>query len=530
MKVIIVRENYNNLCVFNFGKRCYVVMKNNDKVLYFESVNGKYVMPITNFSLSENQGKSLTSVNHHFFMNQLINRINVSLKKGYFTNDKEIVDYLADIKSAVSYDMSLKSLFKGSLMGEINEENFERNKREILKYLDRFKFDTSVDYNNVSIFDGSLEKKENNDTDIEVFDLDSSSDSLATEPLTDDTNQVVTDVLDNSNSISLDGNFDFTDVDKFSDDDSNNLNYEIESIDVLDDNKSLNSSDNSFDNILSEISDSSLENQNSVSDLTQSGVQNNVSDLTQSVVQNNVSDLTQSGVQNNVSDLTQSVVQNNVSDLTQSVVQNNVDDLTQGVVQNSVSDLIQGVVQNNVSDLTQSVVQNNVSDLTQGVVQNSVSDLTQSVVQDNDISSTDSDEYNSILSSISGNALDNPIGSNVTPNDISGSNASFNVSYIDEVKNRIQNTGSGLGSMNNNKFQYNNEISSEAIEFEPNANVDLKENVIHDKNDLPELDSVSNQDISSDVSKGKKSGYLFFAIVLIMILVVITYFLYIYVF
>ena len=446
MKVIIVRENYNNLCVFNFGKRCYVVMKNNDKVLYFESVNGKYVMPITNFSLSENQGKSLTSVNHHFFMNQLINRINVSLKKGYFTNDKEIVDYLADIKSAVSYDMSLKSLFKGSLMGEINEENFERNKREILKYLDRFKFDTSVDYNNVSIFDGSLEKKENNDTDIEVFDLDSSSDSLATEPLTDDTNQVVTDVLDNSNSISLDGNFDFTDVDKFSDDDSNNLNYEIESIDVLDDNKSLNSSDNSFDNILSEISDSSLENQNSVSDLTQSGVQNNVSDLTQSVVQNNVSD------------------------------------------------------------------------------------LTQSVVQDNDISSTDSDEYNSILSSISGNALDNPIGSNVTPNDISGSNASFNVSYIDEVKNRIQNTGSGLGSMNNNKFQYNNEISSEAIEFEPNANVDLKENVIHDKNDLPELDSVSNQDISSDVSKGKKSGYLFFAIVLIMILVVITYFLYIYVF
>ena len=450
MKVIIVRENYNNLCVFNFGKRCYVVMKNNDKVLYFESVNGKYVMPITNFSLSENQGKSLTSVNHHFFMNQLINRINVSLKKGYFTNDKEIVDYLADIKSTVSYDMSLKSLFKGSLMGEINEENFERNKREILKYLDRFKFDTSVDYNNVSIFDGSLEKKENNDTDIEVFDLDSSSDSLTTELLTDDTNQVVTDVLDNSR----DGNFDFTDVDKFSDDDSNNLNYEIESIDVLDDNKSLNSSDNSFDNILSEISDSSLENQN------------------------------------NVDDLTQSVVQNNVDDLTQSVVQNNVDDLTQGVVQNSVSDL----------------------------------------TQSNDISSTDSDEYNSILSSISGNALDNPIGSNVTPNDISGSNASFNVSYIDEVKNRIQNTGSGLGSMNNNKFQYNNEISSEAIEFEPNANVDLKENVIHDKNDLPELDSVSNQDISSDVSKGKKSGYLFFAIVLIMILVVITYFLYIYVF
>ena len=494
MKVIIVRENYNNLCVFNFGKRCYVVMKNNDKVLYFESVNGKYVMPITNFSLSENQGKSLTSVNHHFFMNQLINRINVSLKKGYFTNDKEIVDYLADIKSTVSYDMSLKSLFKGSLMGEINEENFERNKREILKYLDRFKFDTSVDYNNVSIFDGSLEKKENNDTDIEVFDLDSSSDSLTTEPLTDDTNQVVTDVLDNSNSIGFDGNFDFTDVDKFSDDDSNNLNYEIESIDVWDDNKSLNSSDNSFDNILSEISDSSLENQN------------------------------------NVDDLTQSVVQNNVDDLTQSVVQNNVSDLTQGVVQNNVDDLTQSVLQNNVSDLTQSVVQNNVSDLTQSVVQNNVSDLTQSVVQDNDISSTDSDEYNSILSSISGNALDNPIGSNVTPNDISGSNASFNVSYIDEVKNRIQNTGSGLGSMNNNKFQYNNEISSEAIEFEPNANVDLKENVIHDKNDLPELDSVSNQDISSDVSKGKKSGYLFFAIVLIMILVVITYFLYIYVF
>ena len=93
-----MRDSYNNLCVFNFGKHSYSIIKNNDKVVYFENVDGKYIMPITNFNLYDNQGNSLTSVNHHFFMSQLVNRVNVSLSKGYFRNDKELVDYLNNIK------------------------------------------------------------------------------------------------------------------------------------------------------------------------------------------------------------------------------------------------------------------------------------------------------------------------------------------------------------------------------------------------------------------------------------------------
>ena len=151
-------DNYSNLCMFNFGKRSYSIMKNGDKVLYFEVVDGKYVMPITSFSLYDNEGKSLTVVNQHFFMNQLINRLNVAFKKGYFSDDNDIMSYLNDMKNKIERDVDLNKLFKGSLMSEIDEFNFEQNKRKILEYLDKFKFDTFINYNNVSIFSGSLEK------------------------------------------------------------------------------------------------------------------------------------------------------------------------------------------------------------------------------------------------------------------------------------------------------------------------------------------------------------------------------------
>ena len=151
-------DNYSNLCMFNFGKRSYSIMKNGDKVLYFEVVDGKYVMPITSFSLYDNEGKSLTVVNQHFFMNQLINRLNVAFKKGYFSDDNDIMSYLNDMKNKIERDVDLNKLFKGSLMPEIDEFNFEQNKRKILEYLDKFKFDTFINYNNVSIFSGSLEK------------------------------------------------------------------------------------------------------------------------------------------------------------------------------------------------------------------------------------------------------------------------------------------------------------------------------------------------------------------------------------
>ena len=135
----------------------YTVMKNNDKVLYFEVVNNKYVQPISSFNLYDNEGKSLTSVNEHFFMNQLVNRINVACKKGIFISDQEIVDFLNKVKASCE-DLELKKLLKGSYINEINEFNFENNKRNIVRYLDKFKFDTFVDYNNVSVFSGSLEK------------------------------------------------------------------------------------------------------------------------------------------------------------------------------------------------------------------------------------------------------------------------------------------------------------------------------------------------------------------------------------
>ena len=153
-----MNNTYNNLCVFNFGKHVYVVMKNADKVMYFENVDGKYAMPITNFNLYDNQGKSLTLVNQHFFMNQLISRLNVAFKKGYFSNDDDVIKYLNDLKGNSENNVELMKLFKGAFMSEINESNFEHNKREILKFLDKYRFDTFVNYNNVAIFNGSLDK------------------------------------------------------------------------------------------------------------------------------------------------------------------------------------------------------------------------------------------------------------------------------------------------------------------------------------------------------------------------------------
>ena len=154
-----MKDNYSKLITFKFGKHTYDVLKEYDKVLYFEVQDDNYIMPIESFNLYDNQGKSLTSVNQHFFMNQLVNRINLACKKGIFVSDEEIVDYLSKLKNKVESDSQLSGLFKGSLMTEINEDNFEKNKKSLLDYLDKNRFDTFVSYNNVSIFTGSLEKE-----------------------------------------------------------------------------------------------------------------------------------------------------------------------------------------------------------------------------------------------------------------------------------------------------------------------------------------------------------------------------------
>lgn len=167
-----MRDNYIDLCCFNFGKRSYVIMKNNFKIMFFEKVDNKYEMPILSFNLSDNVGKSLTVVNQNFFMSQLINRLNIAFNKGILSKDKEIVEYLNVIKVKAENDIYLKKLFKGSLMKEIDDINFDYNKREIIKYLDNFKIGVFTNYNNVSIFNGSIEKNSSLNSDSKVVNSD----------------------------------------------------------------------------------------------------------------------------------------------------------------------------------------------------------------------------------------------------------------------------------------------------------------------------------------------------------------------
>lgn len=180
-----MKDNYSKLITFKFGKHTYDVLKEYDKVLYFEVQDDNYIMPIESFNLYDNQGKSLTSVNQHFFMNQLINKINLACKKGIFVSDEEIVEYLTKLKNKVESDSELSSLFKGSLMGEINEDNFEKNKKSLLDYLDKNRFDTFVSYNNVSIFTGSLEKESEVSDDTSKTDIldDQPTDVLEVQPV-----------------------------------------------------------------------------------------------------------------------------------------------------------------------------------------------------------------------------------------------------------------------------------------------------------------------------------------------------------
>lgn len=430
-----MRENYNNLCIFNFGKRSYVVMKNNEKVLYFESVNGKYVMPVTSFNLYDNAGKSLTVVNQHFFMNQLVNRINIALNKGYLTSDKEIIEYLINIKSNIESDVTLKNLFKGSLMGEINEDNYEHNKKELLKYLDKFKLDTFVDYNSVSVFNGSLDKNSE----------DNSNNILMNNVSTINSNQEV-------NNIEL---FNFTDTSKF------------------DSSEVINSSD-----YFSSIADKT--NNNSID--------------------------------------------NNVSNSEPVDIIDEID-----IIDDSDSNTLEPVnnMPENISNIAPikslEIVANKIDSSNSTISQN----ITNNIIEQNNLINID-DGFDEILSSIGSNNL----AKNVTnynlnsldyQNDTSNKDVNYNNSYIDEVKNRIQNK---TEIVNN----YSNEIGNENPTFEPNTNVNLKEKVISDKNELPELDNISEEVTNTDIKKKSKAGIVLFIILLIIVLLAAFYILYFYVF
>ena len=242
-----MNESYIDLCCFNFGKRCYVIMKNNIKIMFFEKVNNNYEMPILSFNLYDNVGKSLTVVNQNFFMNQLINRLNVAFNKGILSTDNEIIGYLNSIKLKVENDEYLKKLFKGNSFGDINEKNFELNKREIIKYLDGFKFDMFVNYNNVSIFNGSIEKNDtvdlNSNVSYDINDFDFNSDEFGQSNL---------DVQNTSflNNQSIDSNLVSSDV---SVSDSSSVSSDDYFNSLKDEHSSVISQDNSFQSNMSYV-------------------------------------------------------------------------------------------------------------------------------------------------------------------------------------------------------------------------------------------------------------------------------------
>lgn len=424
-----MKENYSELCSFNFGKRCYVVIKNSNKVIYFERVNDKYVMPITSFDLYDNEGKSMTLVNEHFFMNQLVSRINIALGKGYFVNDVEIIDYLSGINSSIEGDVNLKKILKGSLMSKIDVDNFEFNKKRILDYIDKFKIETYVDYNNVSVFNGSLSKNIVNDVDVNNFNF--SSDTYDEIVDDDKSNVEVSNDLANDSELVNDEKLDFEISDEIVDNSKSNdeiVDDEVIEIDDIDSknvvlNDSVNFSSNDFEEIID-------------------------------------------------------------------------DDIISDTFNKSDNENVDFIVDNVSSSL------NN----------NDVDDFNMILSDIGNFSSSVSESDNNVLN----NQLLEPVIDNL-PNDSLASNqvnevADFSNNYINEVKNRIVSSSS---------FDSNGS-------FVPNENVDLKNKVISDKNDLPEIGDDSG---ASDVKKKKgKGGIVLFFIILIAFLVVISYLLYMYVF
>ena len=537
-----MRDNFVKLMDFIFGKYIYTVMKNNDKVLYFEVVNNKYVQPISSFNLYDNAGKSLTSVNEHFFMNQLVSRINVACKKGIFISDQEIIDFLNKIKASCD-DPELKKLFKGSYMNEINEFNFEDNKRNIVRYLDKFKFDTFVDYNNVSVFNGSLEKNPSISPVQPVVDIPQveTIDSQENEGVHEDIaqNNVIQDI-------------------------SSGISNDTEVVDIVDepiveasnesDNQQIESSGFDFMNIPVE---------NSVGDVVSSSdyfsnsqvVQNNVEQVNASS-----SDLAaplniDSSSLNVVGDTQEPIVQPNV----QSV--QDVEPVLQEVVQETTQDIVQQPADMNQSDI---IVQENPAlqpvtssvDLTAPLDFNSLYSNNSSTPivtnnnfnQDNISIVPNSDFNSSTLNTIANeeNGISNngqyvqPIGIGESSNE-QFSNDGFSLSEP-LVENAVDN------NLNNNNVMYSEQVSApsyvsdvkdrlEANAFNTELGVmnsgvtefDLEKTVVVDKVNMPPLESVPDE--KPKKTKEKKSfGVVIFIIVLLLVLAGFAYFLYNYIF
>ena len=561
-----MRDNYVKLIDFIFGKYMYTVMRNNDKILYFEVVNNKYVEPIYSFNLYDNEGKSLTSVNEHFFMNQLVNRINVACKKGIFISDQEIVEYLNKVKSSCG-DSELKKLFKGSYMSEINEFYFENNKRNILRYLDKFKYDTFVDYNNVSIFNGSLEK--NGNQSVADVNLDTSNESVETndvvnnEPVVESIDDSVEniDVVDDSDSTTTSNNIDFMNIpvdnslgdvvnssDYFSNQISDNSSQNVEEVienndvqnvtsndmvqdvvdDIIDESSVVSNQDNvvqSVDNVqqsadlTAPLDFNSLYSNNSSQPVVQNNEQavvDNVQNAQQSV------DLTapldfNSLYSNNGS---QPVVQNNEQPVVDNVqnAQQNVD-LTAPLDFNSLysNNSSQPVVENSVvSDNIQMVPNTDFSSSTLNTISNEANGISNDGqhVQPIDLNESPNVQFSNDGFSLAEPLVENAVDSNLNNNNVMYSEQVSAPSYITEVKDRLQ----------------NNAFNTELGVMSPNVTEsDLDKTVVVDKVSMPPLESVTDEG-SKKPKKKKSFGVVIFIIILLLVLAGFAYFLYNYIF
>lgn len=559
-----MRDNFVKLIDFIFGKYIYTVMKNNDKVLYFEVVDNKYVQPISSFNLYDNAGKSLTSVNEHFFMNQLVSRINVACKKGIFISDQEIVDFLNKIKTSCG-DPELIKLFKGSYMNEINEFNFEDNKRNIVRYLDKFKFDTFVDYNNVSVFNGSLEKNVSAEpvvTPSQVESINVQNNITENTVVSSVTNNVdvneseemdVVDVIDEStidnNSSNVQqpenvGTIDFMNIPV-----DNSVGDVVNSSDYFSNSQvAQNSNQLSQDNLQSPIESQSdltapldfnslYSNSGNVLEPVQQvqepvATQDNiVQQDVQSVQEVQTPQLEQP--QEIIQPVEQSTVQN-VADVQrypaeQSIVQENpalqpatsTVDLTAPLDFNSLyshNDSTPNVISNVADqDSIQMVPNSDFDSSALNVISNEDNGVSSDgqYVQPLDINSKSNDiPFSNDGFSLAEPLVENAVDSNLNNNNIMYSEQVLSPGYISDVKNRIE----------------ANAFNTELGVMSPNVTEsDLDKTVVVDKVSMPPLESVADE--GSKKSKKKKSfGVVIFIIILLLVLAGFAYFLYNYIF
>ena len=519
-----MQENYKSLADFCFGKRIYSVLSNNNKIKYFEKINGEYVMPITSFNLFDNEGKSLTHVNQHFFMKELVDRLNNAFKKGIFVNDLECIDYLNDLISKISNDVNLKKLFKGSNLKEINVENFEQNKKEIVNYLDKFRFDTFVNYNNVSIFNGSIDKKN------EGFNLETPYG--LSEELNNNFN--FSSDLQKADIKSIGSSDNFIDVDSVNESDVQEVNSSnnslVDSFNQVENNNVVESKDN-INNVFGNNGDvfdfSSYKIEDNIESVDSNDyfnvLKNDSQSNAQEVIQNNneINDAINLFEGNNVSSevvLANPFENNNIIEPIRNIDSekasanlfgvNNVVESDNNVASNNSSDSVNQVENNNVIN-NNDVVDNNVLDMVNPFEANNFiqnNDVTSETVSSNLFDVNNVNVNNNIVNN--NDDLTNLFGVNNVVESNNNVNANSNLSYIDQVKSRIENNNPQFGaiansSLNNlNNITFGNEMGKDNFVVSSTQNNE----VISDIDSLPEIDSVSNEVIEDKKVEKKKKG------------------------